>query len=43
MLEGIPQGEYVTLTCKGEVVMSNTPMEKGQMLILFNMPMEIYL
>ncbi|NFI08704.1 hypothetical protein FDF97_16160 [Clostridium botulinum] len=28
MLEDIPQGEYVTLTCKGEVVMSNTPMEK---------------
>ncbi|APQ78869.1 TPA: hypothetical protein LA742_003542 [Clostridium botulinum] len=28
MLEGIPQGEYVTLTYKGEVVMSNTPMEK---------------
>lgn len=27
-LEGIPQGEYVTLTCKGEVIMSNTPMEK---------------
>lgn len=28
MIDGIPAGEYVKLTCNGDVVMSNTPMEE---------------